>query len=379
MTKAEVKKLGRYPEEFLEGLVDSEPSIYDSTAVKLKWRCEKHGEYTQTIGAHLISLGCPTCRRSKAAHDRYEGKGLIPVSSLPYDVVTDKEFVRASDFIIRKCYKHGEWRQQVHNALKGAGCKKCYEEKRGLYTQQALREKNPFTEEFIRDVFQEDREAVLKGLIRVHEKARFVCTKHGVYRQIIRDHMRGCGCQKCVEGQWRSKREVGIQDWLQKLGYKVEHNVRILPIDGKLYEVDLLIDGELAVEFNGLFWHHSGPEGKRKDYHYNKTKAANSIGMKLLHFWEFEEEELIKEQILKHLQGKDKPKSAWIDLDKHPQFFKEGFVEENIIAWVSPKKTKFCRANTKLTVRDFKALNLSVEDAIREGIYPCYSSGIIKI
>lgn len=379
MTKAEVKELGRYPEEFLVGLVDEKPSINDSTITKLRWKCEKHGVYTQTIGAHLISMGCPSCRRSKAAHDRFKGKGLISIELLPQDVVTDKTYVRASDFIIRKCPKHGEWRQQVSNALKGAGCKKCYEERRGRYTQQALRKRNPFSEEFINDLHPDDKEAVISGKIRVREKARFICPKHGAYYQIVRDHMRGCRCQRCVEGQWRSKREVAIQEWLQKLGYNVEHNVRMLPIEEKLYEVDILIDGKLAVEFNGTFWHHSGPEGKSKDYHYNKTRSAYYAGIKLLHFWEFEDDILIKDLILKHLKGQDNPKETRIDLDKHPQFFKEGIVEETIVAWIAPRKTKFCRANTKFTAKEFERLNLSTEMAIRCGLYPCYSSGTVQI
>lgn len=53
------------------------------------------------------------------------------------------------------------------------------------------------------------------------------------------------------------------------------------------YELDIYIpDMHVAIEFNGTYWHSS--LYKDKDYHYNKSKACEDKGIRLIHVWEYE-------------------------------------------------------------------------------------------
>ena len=31
-----------------------------------------------------------------------------------------------------------------------------------------------------------------------HEKIKIICCKHGIFEQVVSDHLSGCGCPKCV-------------------------------------------------------------------------------------------------------------------------------------------------------------------------------------
>lgn len=75
-----------------------------------------------------------------------------------------------------------------------------------------------------------------------------------------------------------------ITSLIEECGYTVENNVRIL--DDK--EVDVYVpDLNLAIEYNGLRWH-STMFNRDKNYHKNKTDAAMSDGIRLIHIFEDE-------------------------------------------------------------------------------------------
>ena len=62
----------------------------------------------------------------------------------------------------------------------------------------------------------------------------------------------------------------------------------------KPFELDI-IEGNIAVEFDGLYWHSNKP----KDYHLNKTKACENKDIRLIHI--FEDEWRDKKEICKSL------------------------------------------------------------------------------
>lgn len=65
---------------------------------------------------------------------------------------------------------------------------------------------------------------------------------------------------------------------------EIQNNVRnIIPP----YELDIYIpDKNVAIEFNGTYWHSS--LYKDADYHYNKSSACEEKGIRLIHIWEYE-------------------------------------------------------------------------------------------
>jgi hypothetical protein len=73
----------------------------------------------------------------------------------------------------------------------------------------------------------------------------------------------------------------------------IDNNVRniINPFEIDIYLPEL----KIGIEYNGLFYH-SESRGKHKTYHLDKTKLAESKGVKLIHI--FEDEWLYKQDIV---------------------------------------------------------------------------------
>lgn len=68
----------------------------------------------------------------------------------------------------------------------------------------------------------------------------------------------------------------------------------------KPYELDIVIPKKkIAFEFNGTYWHSSNILKKCINYHLNKTLACEEKGYKLIHIWEYDWINPIKQNILK--------------------------------------------------------------------------------
>ena len=81
---------------------------------------------------------------------------------------------------------------------------------------------------------------------------------------------------------------------------KLIYNEEIIENDKtiiKPYELDIYLpEKNIAIEFDGLFWH-SENKGKDKNYHINKTELCNNKNIHLIHI--FEDEWLYKQNIVK--------------------------------------------------------------------------------
>lgn len=83
-----------------------------------------------------------------------------------------------------------------------------------------------------------------------------------------------------------SKGEKELKEFIEFFGFKTEHFVC-----GKgdtRFELDIYIpELKLAIEYNGIYYHSTNGINKRsKNYHYNKSKQANELGISLIHVWE---------------------------------------------------------------------------------------------
>jgi hypothetical protein len=86
-----------------------------------------------------------------------------------------------------------------------------------------------------------------------------------------------CGCSK-------SGAQIQVQTFLESLGLLVDTNKRKL-VNG--FELDLLIpDKNLAIEYNGLYWHSDEMVGR--GYHKDKMVACNEAGIRLVTIFEDE-------------------------------------------------------------------------------------------
>lgn len=117
-------------------------------------------------------------------------------------------------------------------------------------------------------------------------RAWWICGKEHFWLAKVADRsILGSGCPNCAAGRSISVDEQELCDFLRSHGFIVEQSNRDVL---KGMELDMLIkDHNLAIEFNGLYWH-SENQGKDKTYHYNKWFNAKKAGIQLLQIWEDE-------------------------------------------------------------------------------------------
>lgn len=101
--------------------------------------------------------------------------------------------------------------------------------------------------------------------------------RYGVSTYLNTEHSRSCIKEYSV-----SQMEIEISNWLKDLGENVEtSNWKIInPLSIDIY----LPYHNLAIEFNGLYWH--SELHKEKNYHLNKTNKCRELGIDLIHIWE---------------------------------------------------------------------------------------------
>lgn len=94
-----------------------------------------------------------------------------------------------------------------------------------------------------------------------------------------------------------SKLENELVDFIKGIykGNIILNDCKLL--NGK--EIDIYIpDLKLAIEFNGTYYH-SDIHKKDKNYHLNKTKECNKLGIKLIHIWD--SDWIFKNEIIKSI------------------------------------------------------------------------------
>lgn len=112
----------------------------------------------------------------------------------------------------------------------------------------------------------------------IKQRIKETCLKkYGVSTYLNTEHSRSC-----IKSYNRSSYEDEIYDWLISINLKVEKSNRSV-INPLLLDI-LLPEFNLALEFNGLYWH--SELFKEKGYHLNKTKKCRENNVMLIHIWE---------------------------------------------------------------------------------------------
>jgi len=102
----------------------------------------------------------------------------------------------------------------------------------------------------------------------------------------------GTPCQQCSKINKGSLAEQSIATWLESFTTVTRNSRQLIsPL-----EIDIFLPiYNLAVEYNGLFWHNSLRVGK--NYHVNKTNQCIEKGIRLIHI--FEDEWIHRQNIVK--------------------------------------------------------------------------------
>lgn len=129
-----------------------------------------------------------------------------------------------------------------------------------------------------------------------------------------------------------SQAEKTISKWLEDLNINFVPNTRsiITPLELDFY----LPDHNLAIEYNGIYWHCEKSNGVGRNYHLKKTELCESKGIQLLHIFENEDMDLWKSMILSKIGHSDKifaRKCAIADVsrDLEAEFLKDNHIQGN--------------------------------------------------
>jgi len=256
--------------------------IYKNINENVTIICPVHGEFIQTPNNHLKKYGCPKCLTKVNDLDSfiYKSKSIFgdsfDYSQFEYNGIFNKSTLR--------CKKHDNVfsiNPNNHLYSRFGGCSKCLEDsKRVAYgdfiSQCRVVHKNFYD---YTDVAPDDYDGITRTKIKIR------CPEHGIFKQSIFDHYTmGNGCPKC--GNKKSRLEDFIENLLKKYNITYEqHCLTIL----KTQELDFYLpEHSVAVEVNGLRYHSEAVGKKDKNYHLNKTKECEKLGIRLVHIFEDE-------------------------------------------------------------------------------------------
>lgn len=277
---------------------DYSETQYKDSKTKIKIICSQHGVFEQLPYAHLQGQGCPKCQGIGLNQEEYIEK-FRNIHGNNYDY-SESVITKVKNKIKIICKEHGEFYQTPMKHLQGQGCPKCSKIKAGEkislnYKDFVIKSNNihNFKYNYIKESYK-----------NCSSKVDIICPNHGVFSQMVYDHLAGHGCPIC--GKLKSNNENEIYVFIcDLLG---ENNVikgdRTV-LNGK--EIDIYIPSlKIGIEYNGIYWH-SDKFIDNKNYHLDKLNESNSKGIKLIQIFEDEyinHKEIVLSKI-KHILGYD--------------------------------------------------------------------------
>ena len=308
---------------------------YINSHTKVKIICLKHGDFEQIPFDHLKGHGCPQCGRDKSSrgHNQKRSKDFInkanKVHNNKYDY-SKVEYINNLSRVIIICPIHGEFEQIANNHLR-YGCQQCNIENRTLTTKDFIKKANeihnnkydyskveykhnkstikiicPKHGEFeqipnahlggkncrkcakesiaiaVGDFNRSNTKEFIEKVKKIHNnyydyskveyvdnktKVKIICPKHGEFEQLACYHIAGSGCHQCAGTHSQNE----IFDFVKELGFNSRYNDRTLI---KPLELDIYIpDRQIAIEFNGLYWHSFNHKETTKERNRHSIKC----------------------------------------------------------------------------------------------------------
>lgn len=293
--------------------------------------CPVHGDFKQTISNHTNVnnySGCPKCgkelisfHRLTTLHDfvylaniihkgKYNYK-LIQSITVPWHLKNrglddTAKYVNTHMRQIIICPVHGSFPQKLYSHVETTrpkGCKKC--------AIDALRDT---TESFITKSIEIHGTLYDYSLVQYtgsQDPVNIICSKHGVFSQIARDHITGCGCPDCGGSRGEAKIKQILQrtdqQYIQQQSYEACRNILPLPFDFYLPEYDILLEYNGIQHYQFVQHFHRTLEGfeeqKRKDK-IKKAYAEKHHNFLEIPYWDFDNIESILKEKLAELEIK---------------------------------------------------------------------------
>ena len=180
---------------------------YVNNGTKVCIICAKHGEFWQTPRKHLAGKGCRGCSIKKNTNNQKMSFNVfiqkakqVHGNDYYYDEHSFHCSSKKTKIICKKC--NLQFEQLASSHLQGQGCPNCYGAKKKTNEQ--------FIEQAIK-VHGDKYDYSKIDYKNTHEKICIICPIHGEFWQIPKDHLRGCGCNKCKT----SKIEICVEKILR--------------------------------------------------------------------------------------------------------------------------------------------------------------------
>ena len=163
--------------------------IYVSHDAKVEIICKTHGSFYQTPGNHNQGSGCLKCSiQSYTGTTETFIQDAIIIHEGAYDY-SHVSYVNNSTKVEIGCFKHGYFQQTPNSHLMGEGCYDCCIDGRRSDTEtfiEGARKVHGDTYDYSRVVYVDQLTPV-----------DIICLTHGIFSQVPRYHIHGCGCDKC--------------------------------------------------------------------------------------------------------------------------------------------------------------------------------------
>ena len=292
------EKLSSNTDEFLEksrkiygDMYDFSKVKYVNSSSKVCIICPKHGEFFITPNDFLDGHGCPEC--AKVSRNEKLSSGFDKFLKKAKEIHGDKydyskvDYVNSSTKVCIICPKHGEFWQTPHAHLNGLGCKKCGVEKRVSERKLSL---DDFIERANKIHDNKYDYSLVTEFKNVNQKVPIICPKHGLFYQIVCDHLHGCGCKKC----YRSKMEESISCFLENKKidfiYRCKDFPEISELDFYLPEYNVAIECQGRQHFEPVNFGGRDISESKNEYEkiierdIKKRKICEDLGIRLLYF-----------------------------------------------------------------------------------------------
>lgn len=212
---------------------------YINSLTKVEVICKEHGSFFIRPDAHVRKVGCPECNGGIRYNNDVFIKKANDIHNFKYDysLVNYKNSISKVKII---CEIHGIFEMSPRNHLMGQNCPSC----------SGVKKKT--NDDFIREssiIHNYKYDYSSCNYVNNTKKVELICKEHGSFYQSPKDHLNGCGCQKCSNF---SNGEKIIEEILYDIGisynkqYKFDdclskNNVK-LPFDFYLPDINILIE-----------------------------------------------------------------------------------------------------------------------------------------
>lgn len=264
-------------------------SVSSMSNKKFFWKCEKGHEWIAVVSDRSRGTGCPVCSNRRLLTGFNDLRSRYPDIAAEWN---DARNDRGSDEVVFGstykawwiCPRHHEWKMSVvRRTTRHLSCPFCSGQEL-LKGFNDLRTRRPDLASQWSDRNEKKPDEVTSGSSL---KAFWKCEKGHEWRSsICSRNFYNTECPECASKKFSSGPEKEVLEYVRSI---LDDDCEIVSDTRSVippHELDIYIPSRrTAIEFNGIYWH-SEQAGKDRNYHYDKWKSCQDIGVHLITVWE---------------------------------------------------------------------------------------------